>query len=102
MRIASGRHLALLWTSALAIFAVSAWGSTALLPRQPLSQPLARPGASYYVGLIGLLAIGGAILLTWGWVSWAGPRSEAARTAVRALLVALAVLWIGATIVPLL
>jgi len=102
MRIASGRHLALLWASALAIFAVSAWGSTALLPRQPLVQPLARPGASYYLGLVGLLAISGALLLTWGWVSRAGPRSETARTAVRALLVALAVLWIGAMIFPFL
>jgi|SRR5215208_645925 len=102
MQIAHGRHLVLLWASALAIFAVSAWGSTALLPRQPLAQPLARPGASYYVGLVGLVAVGGAILLTWLWVSRAGPHSAVARAAVRALLVALAVLWTGAMVFPFL
>jgi hypothetical protein len=70
MSIRSGRQVALLWAGALLLFLITAWASRALHP----SHPVDRPSASYYVGLLGLLAIGLALVLTWRWVGQAGPR----------------------------
>ena len=60
MRIQSGRQVTALWAGALLIFLVSGWGSTALRPAGPVTGP----PASYYVGLVGLVAIGIALVLT--------------------------------------
>ena len=55
---------------------------------------MTRPPLSYYVGLVGLLAIGVALVLTWRWVGQAGPASLAARAALRVLLAFVGVLWV--------
>jgi hypothetical protein len=75
MRIHSGRQVVALWAGALLIFLASAWGSTAL---RPAAARVTRPGAGYYVGLVGLLAIGAALVLRWRWVGRAGPASPGA------------------------
>lgn len=98
MLIRSGRQVALLWAGALLVFLVSAWASSALHPSGPVTQP----PLSYYVGLIGLLAIGLALVLTWRWVGQAGPASRGTRFAVRMLLAFGAVLWVTAMVFPFL
>lgn len=98
MNIRSGRQVALLWAGALVLFLISAWASRALHP----SHPEPRPQASYYVGLVGLLAIGVALVLTWRWVGQAGPASSGARTALRVLLVVGGMLWVAAMVFPFL
>src|SRR5690349_15881107 len=80
MDIRSGRQVALLWAGALLVFLVSAWAPTALHPASLVQ----RPPASYYVGLVGVLAIGLALVLTWRCVGQAGPASSAARAGLRA------------------
>ena len=98
MEIRSGRQIALLWAGALLLFLICAWMSRALHP----SSPVNRPTASYYVGLVGLLAIGVALVLTWRWVGQAGPASSGARTGLRALLLVGGVLWLAAMVFPFL
>ena len=97
MRIRSGRAVMTLWAGALSLFLLSAWASTALLP----SAPATRPGASYYVGLVGLLAIGLALVLTWSWARHTIPATRGT-LAVRALLPIVAVLWLLAMVFPFL
>lgn len=101
MRIQSGRQIAALWAGALLVFMASAWGSTALLPDGPLTRPT-RPTASYYVGLVGLLAIGVAIVLTWMWVRRTGPAERGTRAVLQVLLATGAVLWLAAMVFPFL
>ena len=98
MEIRSGRQVALLWTGALLVFLISAWASRALHPVHPVR----RPPASYYIGLVGLLAIGLALLLTWRWVGHAGPVSSGARAGLRVLLVLGGLLWVAAMVFPFL
>ena len=98
MDIRSGRQVALLWAGALLVFLISAWVSRALHP----AGPVRRPPASYYVGLVGLLAIGLALALTWRWVGIAGPASSGTRTALRGLLLLGGVLWVAAMVFPFL
>ena len=100
MRIQSGRAAGWLWVGAVLIFLVSAWGSNALLA--PAGSVVTRPGASYYVGLVGLVAIGIALWLTWEWARRVGPASRGARAALRGLLVAVTVLWFMAMLFPFL
>lgn len=98
MSIRSGRQVALLWAGALLLFLITAWASRALHP----SHPVDRPSASYYVGLLGLLAIGLALVLTWRWVGQAGPASSGARAGLQALLVVGGLLWVAAMVFPFL
>ena len=98
MRLQSIRQVAALWLATVIVFLSSAWASDALLPRVPV----ARPPASYYVGLIGLLAIALALALTWEWVGRAGPSSVGARAAIRVVLAVVAFLWAMAMIFPFL
>ena len=98
MLIQSGRQVVLMWAGAIALFMASAWASTALLP----AEPVARPPASYYVGLVGLLAIGAALVMTWMWAGQEGTASSGTRIAVRAVLVVLGGLWIIAMLFPFL
>lgn len=98
MRVQSGRQVAALWAGALLIFFAGAWGATALLPTGPAT----RPTASYYVGLVGLVAIGIALVLTWLWVQRAGPASRAPRAVLQMLLIVGAVLWLAAMVFPFL
>src|SRR5438094_9968859 len=98
MRLESPRHVALLWTSSVDVFALSAWASSGLRP----GTQVARPPLSYYVGLFGLLGIGLALGLTWEWVGRAGPASAGARFGIRGAATLLGVIWALAMIFPFL
>lgn len=98
MQIQSGREVAVLWSGAILLFLATAWASTALTPTGSATGPT----ASYYVGLVGLLAIGVALALTWAWVRRAGPTSPTVRTLLQVLLGAGAVLWLAAMVFPFL
>lgn|SRR5205823_5389257 len=99
MRLQSARHIAILWTSTVSIFLLTAWASGVLLPATPATH---HPPLSYYVGLLGLLAVGMSLALTWRWVGRAGPSSVIARAAIRAALALLGVLWMLAMVFPFL
>ena len=99
MHIRSSRQVAALWAGALATFFVSAWASTMLLPSPGSASGVP---ASYYIGLVGLVAIGLAMVLTWVWLGRNGPSSRAARTGLRTLLVVGGVLWVVAMLFPFL
>jgi hypothetical protein len=98
MRVRSGRQVAALWAVALLIFLASAWASTALLPQGPVN----RPTASYYVGLVGLVAVGIALVPTWRWVHRVGAVSRSGRVVLTVLLTMGAVLWVAAMVFPFL
>ena len=98
MRLQSARDIGFLWATTGIVFLLSAWASSALRPQSPVLHPT----ASYYVGLLGLLAIGLAVALTWGWVGRAGPAAVGARVAIRAALVLLGTLWALAMVFPFL
>ena len=98
MRLQSGGQVGALWIAATVVLLSTAWASGALLP----SVPVTRPPLSYYVGLVGLLAIGVALALTWEWVGRAGPRSIAVRAVLRMVLIAFGVVWALAMIFPFL
>jgi hypothetical protein len=101
MQIQSGRQVARLWVGALLILLASAWGSR-LLP--PAAGPTTRTTlpASYYAGLVGLLGIGIALVLTWLWVQRSGPTSRGTRAVLLALLAVGTVLWLAAMVFPFL
>ena len=98
MRLQTGRQVAGLWFSVVLVFLASAWASIALSPATPVT----RPPASYYVGLVGLAAVGIALWLTWAWVRRAGPTTRAARTLLQVLLTLGTLLWLVAMLFPFL
>jgi hypothetical protein len=98
MRIQSGRQVAALWTAALLVFLTSAWASIALHPATPVTAP----AAGYYVGLLGLLAIGLALVVTWRWVRGRATISRGTRAMLQTLLIVGAVLWLAAMVFPFL
>ena len=98
MRLQSTRQVGALWIATVIVFLSTAWASGALLPAVPVTHP----PASYYVGLVGLLAIGLALGLTWEWVGRAGPSSIGTRVAIRLVLTVLGLLWVLAMIFPFL
>ena len=99
MHLQSSRQVGQLWIAVLLVFVATAWGSNRLLPTAGGTVPTSPP-ASYYVGLLGLLAIGGALVLTWSWVRRSGPRSQSTRALLRGLLAVGAVLWLAAMVFP--
>ena len=98
MRVQSSRQVAVLWTWTGIIFLLTAFASSSLRPKIPSE----RPPLSYYVGLLGLLAIGFALALTWEWVGRAGPAARLARVGIRAGILLLGVLWTLAMVFPFL
>ena len=98
MRLQSVGQVFALWTATFVVFLSTAWASGALLPTVPVT----RPPLSYYVGLVGLLAIGIALALTWEWVGRAGPQSGAGRAALRIVLLAFGAIWALAMVFPFL
>jgi hypothetical protein len=101
MHIQSGRQVARLWVGALLILVASAWGTHLLLSTAGPTNRTSPP-ASYYVGLLGLLAIGIALVLTWLWVQRSGPTSRGTRAVLPALLAVGTVLWLAAMVFPFL
>jgi len=99
MRLQSSRDIGVLWAATAAVFLLSAWASSALLPS---GAPVTRPPLSYYVGLIGLSSVGLSLLLTWQWVIRAGPASNASRAAIKGMLILLSIFWAFAMIFPFL
>jgi hypothetical protein len=95
----STRQVVAMWAGALVVFLASAWISVTIL--RPAA-PVTGPTASYYTGLVGLLAIGTALGLTWYWVRRTGPTSRPARVLVQLLLVLGTVLWLAAMVFPFL
>ena len=83
------------WLLALAIFIVAVRGSRAL------ARP-ATPMPSYWVGLIGLLAIGGALVMSWRGLGDPGVHSPGWRRILRGLVAVGALLWILAMLFPFL
>jgi len=98
VHLESSRAIVRLWIATAIIFGLSIWASRALHP--PI--PPTHPGASYYVGLFGLLAIGTSLSLTWFWLGRGGPASALLRVALRSVLLLVAGLWIVAMIFPFL
>jgi hypothetical protein len=101
MRIRTGRQLAGLWLGVLLLFLATAWASRLLLPAADTTAPTSPP-PSYYVGLIGLLAVGGALALTWSWARHSHQLAPSARAALLALLVVGSLLWLAAMLFPFL
>ena len=56
----------------------------------------------YLIGLIGLIGIGLALLLTWQWFSASGPQTPRVRTALRVVLALGTALWVVLMIFPFL
>ncbi len=96
--IRSGRQIGIVWAIAVVIFYISAKISIALTPPEPVTSP----PASYWVGLVGLLAIGIALALTWYWASREGPVSDDTRGLVKFLVLVGAFLWLLAMVFPFL
>ena len=86
VHLESSRAIVRLWIATAIIFGLSIWASRALHP--PI--PPTHPGASYYVGLFGLLAIGTSLSLTWFWLGRGGPASALLRVAIRSVLLLVA------------
>ena len=83
------------WAIAIAIFVGAAW----------ISRSLARPataGASYWIGLVGLLAIGAALVMSWMRLGDQSAYSSMTRLVLRGVVAVGVVLWIGAMIFPFL
>jgi uncharacterized membrane protein len=77
------------------IFLVTAW----------ISRLLARPATSlpsYWVGLIGLLAIGVALVMSWRGLGDPGVHAPLTRRALRGVVALAGVLWILAMVFPFL
>jgi hypothetical protein len=83
------------WAVAVAIFLVAA----------SISRALARPATampSYWIGLIGLLAIGVALVMSWRGLGEPSVHAPMTRRVLRGLVAVGAILWIGAMVFPFL
>lgn len=83
------------WAAAGAVFFISAWTSRSLTER-------ASPMPSYWVGLIGLLAVGVALLLSWRGLADPSAHSPSTRRLLRGAVVLGVVLWCVAMVFPFL
>jgi hypothetical protein len=87
--------LALVWAAAVTVFVGSVLVSRALLDRPT-------PWPAYWAGLVGLLAIGAALLLSWRGLGEPGAHSTATRRALRGIVAAGAFIWFVAMVFPFL
>lgn len=81
------------WVFAAAIF----------LPAARISRSLARPAmavSSYWVGLVGLLAIGVALIMSWRGLGDPGVHTPMTRRILRGAVVIGAFLWVLAMVFP--
>ena len=95
MTVHSQPPLTRVWTIACAVFLVSAAASRVLTGRLT-------PVPAYLAGLVGLLAVGGALVLSWRGLGIAGAYAPGARRVLRWAVVLGAVLWLGAMLFPFL
>ena len=95
MTVQTETSLARVWGIAAAIFVFAAAASRALAGRPS-------PVPSYVAGIVGLLAIGVALVLSWRRVGVAGAHTPATRRVLRVAIALGAVLWLGAMLFPLL
>ena len=96
MRIDSSRDVGQLWLTCGAIFAACVV-ITRMLGRGEQVRMTALG-----IGYVGLAAIGLALILTWNWISRAGPPSLAIRIPLRLAIVTGIVLWVLALVFPFL
>jgi|1185.fasta_scaffold20867_3 hypothetical protein len=83
------------WAVAVAVLLATALASRGLTR-------LTTPWPAYGVGLIGLLAVGVALVLSWRGVGAPGAHSAGVRRAIRGALLVGALLWLVAMIFPFL
>jgi hypothetical protein len=83
------------WAAAVAVLLAAVVASRGLTR-------LTTPWPAYGVGLIGLLAVGAALVLSWRGVGVPGAHSAGARRAIRGALLVGALLWLVAMIFPFL
>ncbi len=99
--IRTARQLGIMWAIAVILFVLSARVSIALAPADTTTnQTFRTAAASYFAGLVGLVGVGVALVLTWGWAA----RTESATLGsfVQLGVVLAAVLWLLAMIFPFL
>ncbi|MDQ6829437.1 MAG: hypothetical protein M3081_11270 [Gemmatimonadota bacterium] len=95
MRSAVHLPLTRVWAVVIAIFLLSAWIAR-MLSRRGLVMP------SYWTGLVGLLAIGVALFMSWRGIGDPGVHSRAAIGVLRGLVGIGAMLWVLAMLFPFL
>ncbi len=101
LRIGTARQLGTMWAIAVIVFIVSARVSIALAPAEMTPNQTFRAAApSYFTGLVGLVGVGVALVLTWGWAR----RTESDDLGIMVQLAVIlgAVLWLLAMIFPFL
>jgi hypothetical protein len=97
MNMRSEAHMPLgrVWAVAVPIFLVSAWSSRALTHRTS-------PMPSYWVGLVGLLAIGAALIISWRGLGNPGGYTPRTAAVLRGVVGIGIVLWFLAMLFPFL
>lgn len=83
------------WAAAVTVFVIAVFVSRAL-PKQRTPWP------SYWAGLVGLLAVGVALLLSWRGLGEPGAHSTGTRRALRVVVAFGALLWFLAMVLPFL
>ncbi len=101
LTIRTPRQLGALWAITVVVFALSARVSIALAPAELTpDQPFRAAAPSYFAGLVGLLGVAVALVLTWVWAS----RTESAAVGIMVQVAVIigALLWLLAMIFPFL
>ena len=87
--------LARVWAAAVTVFVVAVLASRALSHRPT-------PWPAYWAGLVGLLAVGVALLESWRGLGEPGAHPAGTRRALRGVVAAGALLWFAAMVFPFL
>ena len=95
MRTHAHVPLVRVWAVAAAVFTLAALTSRALTR-------LPRPMPAYWVGEVGLLAVGVALVLSWRGLGVAGAYTATTRRVLRGVVAFGALLWLIAMLVPFL
>ena len=88
-------HLGIVWAAAATVFVGAMLAARALSDRPT-------PWPAYWVGLVGLLVVGVALLESWRGVGEPGAYSTWARVALRGVVAVGALLWLVAMVFPFL
>ena len=87
--------LARVWAAAATVFVVAMLASRALSHRPT-------PWPAYWTGLVGLLAVGVALLESWHGLGKPGAHSTGTRLALRGVVATGALLWLALMVFPVL